>query len=145
METVEIVHTPLFREQPSKKSGEDAPELIEEEAEEPSPEEEEYILCRQCHQAITRPAERISVQGAHHHTFANPHGIVFEIGCFKYAQGCGYAGSPSTEFTWFSGYAWRVSFCTMCLTHLGWVFKLPRIYPGSVNTTGIINEMINMA
>jgi hypothetical protein len=64
METVEIIHTPLFREQPGKKSGEDAPELIEEEAEEPSPEEEEYILCRQCHQAITRPAERISVQGA---------------------------------------------------------------------------------
>jgi hypothetical protein len=62
------------------------------------------------------------VQGAHHHTFANPHGIVYEIGCFKSAQGCGYAGPPSTEFTWFSGYAWRVSFCTMCLTHLGWVF-----------------------
>jgi hypothetical protein len=122
METAGIVHTPLLREQPGKKSSEDAPELIEAEAEEPSPEEEEYILCRQCHQAITRPAERISVQGAHHHTFANPHGIVFEIGCFKYAQGCGYAGPPSTEFTWFSGYAWRVSFCTMCLTHLGWVF-----------------------
>jgi len=88
METVEIVHTPLFREQPGKKkSSEDAPELIEAQAEEPSPEEEEYILCRQCHQAITRPAERISVQGAHHHTFANPHGIVFEIGCYKYAQG----------------------------------------------------------
>jgi len=122
METVEIVYTPFFREQPGRNNGVDAPERSEEEAEEQSPEEEEYILCRQCRQAITRPAERISVQGAHRHTFANPHGIVFEIGCFKYAQGCGYAGPPSTEFTWFSGYAWRVSFCTMCLTHLGWVF-----------------------
>ena len=44
----------------TKKIGEDAPQLIEAQAEEPSPEEEEYILCRQCHQAITRPAERIS-------------------------------------------------------------------------------------
>ena len=122
METAGIVHTPLLREQPGKKIGEDAPEPIEAQAEEPSPEEEEYILCRQCHQAISRPAERISVQGAHHHTFANPHGIVFEIGCFKYAQGCGYAGPPSREFAWFSGYAWRVCFCSMCLTHLGWVF-----------------------
>ena len=122
MEAVEIVHTPLFREKPGEKSDEGVPELIEKEAEEPSPEEEEFILCRQCRQAITRPVERISVQGAHHHTFANPHGIVFEIGCFKNVQGCGYIGSPSTEFTWFSGYAWRVGFCTMCLTHLGWVF-----------------------
>jgi len=122
METIEIVHTPFFREAPGRKNGAGAPERSEKEDEKPSPEEEEYILCRQCRQAITRPAERISVQGAHRHTFANPHGIVFEIGCFKYAQGCGYAGPPSTEFTWFSGYAWRVSYCTTCLTHLGWIF-----------------------
>ncbi|MBT8330807.1 MAG: hypothetical protein KJP06_00640 [Deltaproteobacteria bacterium] len=122
METVEIVHTPLFRERSRKNDGRGAPELAEEEAPEQEPEEEEYILCRQCRQAITRPVERITVQGSHQHTFANPHGVVFEIGCFKTAQGCGYAGPPSTEFTWFSGYAWRVSFCTLCMTHLGWAF-----------------------
>ena len=122
METTEIVQIHLLRERPRRKDGGSVPELAEKEAPEPSPDEEEYILCRQCRQAITRPAERITVQGAHQHTFANPHGIVFEIGCFKTAQGCGYAGLPSTEFTWFSGYAWRVSFCTMCLTHLGWIF-----------------------
>ncbi len=122
METIEIDHRSMLREGTRKKDGPSAPELVEEEAPEQAPEEEEYILCRQCRQAITRPAERITVQGSHQHTFANPHGIVFEIGCFKIAQGCGYAGSPSTEFTWFNGYAWRVSFCIMCLTHLGWVF-----------------------
>ena len=119
METIEIVKTPLLRERPRKKDGRITPDLAEKEAPEQEPEEEEYILCRQCRQAITRPAERITVQGSHQHTFANPHGIVFEIGCFKAAQGCGYAGQPSIEFT---GYAWRVSFCTMCMTHLGWVF-----------------------
>ncbi|MGD8992489.1 MAG: cereblon family protein [Desulfobacterales bacterium] len=122
METIEIVETPLLRERPRKKDGRTAPQLAEEEAPEQTPQEEEYILCRQCRQAITRPAERITVQGSHQHTFANPHGIVFEIGCFKAAQGCGYAGPPSTEFTWFSGYAWRVGFCSICLTHLGWIF-----------------------
>ena len=122
METIEIVHTPLLRERSRKKDSRGAPEMAEEEAPEQEPEEEEYILCRQCRQAITRPDERIAVQGSHQHTFANPHGIVFEIGCFKTAQGCGYAGPPSTEFTWFSGYAWRVSFCTLCMTHLGWLF-----------------------
>lgn len=122
MEIIESNQISLLRERAPKKDGSSTPELAEEEAPEQEPEEEEYILCRQCRQAITRPAERITVQGSHQHTFANPHGIVFEIGCFKSAQGCGYAGAPSTEFTWFSGYAWRVCYCTLCLTHLGWIF-----------------------
>jgi hypothetical protein len=96
--------------------------LLEKEAEDQAPEEEEYILCRQCRQAITRPDDRLSIQGAHRHTFANPHGIVFDIGCFRRVIGCGYAGAASDEFTWFAGYNWRVCYCTMCLTHLGWIF-----------------------
>jgi hypothetical protein len=97
---------------------------LEKEAGDQSPEEEECILCRQCHQAITKPAERIAMQGSHRHTFANPHGIVFEIGCFRSVKGCGYTGVASDDFSWFTGYSWRVCFCTMCLTHLGWVFSL---------------------
>jgi hypothetical protein len=86
------------------------------------PEEEAYIVCRQCRHAITRNEERFSIQGGHRHTFANPHGLVFEIGCFRRAVGCGYAGPASDEFTWFAGYRWRVCFCSGCLTHLGWLF-----------------------
>ena len=97
--------------------------VVEEAAEDQLPEEEEYILCRQCRQALTRPADRIGVQGSHRHTFANPHGIVFDIGCFENVKGCGYAGAASDEFTWFAGYSWRVCYCAMCLTHLGWVFS----------------------
>ena len=92
------------------------------EQDEESPEEEPHIICRQCHQAITKSEERFSIQGAHQHTFANPHGLVFEIGCFRNAIGCGYAGPASDEFTWFAGYSWRVCFCGRCLTHLGWLF-----------------------
>ena len=97
--------------------------VLEKEAEDPAPEEEKYILCRQCQQAITKPADRITIQGSHRHTFANPHGIVFEIGCFRSAKGCAYAGAPTDEFTWFAGYSWRVCYCAMCLTHLGWMFS----------------------
>jgi len=95
----------------------------EQEAAERSPEEEELILCRQCRQAITRPVERLSIQGSHQHTFANPHGVVFEIGCFKDVFGCGYAGAATDEFSWFVGYSWRICYCSMCLTHLGWIFS----------------------
>ena len=83
---------------------------------------ENYILCRQCSQVITSRHEKMSVNGSHRHTFANPHGIVFEIGCFRTVTGCGVAGSPSDEFSWFPGYRWRIVVCGMCLTHLGWLF-----------------------
>ena len=96
---------------------------VEEEAAERLPEEEELILCRQCRQAITRPVERLSIQGSHQHTFANPHGVVFEIGCFNDVFGCGYAGAATDEFSWFVGYSWRICYCSMCLTHLGWIFS----------------------
>lgn len=87
------------------------------------PDAESFILCRQCRQIITRPAERIHVNGGHRHTFANPVGLVFEIGCFRSAMGCAQAGSASDEFTWFAGYSWRLALCTGCLNHLGWSFN----------------------
>lgn len=80
------------------------------------------LLCRQCLGFITRPGERIVVNGTHHHTFANPHGIVFEIGCFQQAPGCAAAGPPTDEFSWFAGYNWRIAICANCLTHMGWLF-----------------------
>ena len=114
----------FFRIPADRPVEEDDTATLEKEAEDQSPEEEEYILCRQCHQAITKPAERIAMQGSHRHTFANPYGIIFEIGCFRNAKGCGYAGVASDDFSWFAGYSWRICFCTMCLTHLGWIFNL---------------------
>lgn len=98
-------------------------EVADQEAEQP--EEKAYILCRQCRQAVTRSEERFSFQGAHRHTFANPHGLVFDIGCFRDCLGCGYSGAASDEFTWFAGYRWRICFCSNCLTHLGWLFSSP--------------------
>lgn len=91
-------------------------------AEERLPHEGAYLLCRACLHPIARPEDRMRVQGLHVHTFANPHGFVFEIGCFQNAPGCGTIGPASVEFTWFSGYRWRVCICAACLVHLGWEF-----------------------
>lgn len=98
------------------------PDLVAADQDLEQPKEKAYIICRQCRQEITRSEERFSIQGAHRHTFANPHGLVFEIGCFQNCVGCGYAGAASDEFTWFAGYLWRACFCSNCLTHLGWLF-----------------------
>jgi hypothetical protein len=109
---------------PGKDKGDGFPGDLPEKAPEDqiSDEDEELILCRQCGRPITRPAERIEVAGAHKHTFANPHGIVFEIGCFRSAFGCGYTGPTTGEFTWFQGYRWKVAVCGSCAAHLGWLF-----------------------
>jgi len=88
-------------------------------------EPEDGIVCRQCLNGITSAAERRIIDGAHAHTFANPEGIVFEISCYRDAWGCGYVGPSSPQFTWFSGYVWRIAVCANCRIHLGWRFSAP--------------------
>lgn len=84
---------------------------------------EPVIVCRVCGFAICHPDDAITVGGAHRHTFANPHGIVFEIGCFRSAPGCTGVGAASDDFTWFAGHRWRIAVCAGCHEHLGWRFE----------------------
>lgn len=125
VKTVNPCSERLFRLPPEKQNDEMPSSIVEDETEEQASDKEEYILCRQCHSIITSPTERMAVQGSHQHNFANPHGIVFEIGCFRNVKGCGHAGSFSAEFSWFKGFSWRIAVCIMCLTHLGWFFASP--------------------
>lgn len=84
--------------------------------------EDGQILCGFCLEPVTNRRNRISVNGGHRHTFTNPAGIVFEIGCFSDAPGCRTTGAPTREFTWFAGHSWNYSLCASCGTHLGWHF-----------------------
>jgi hypothetical protein len=86
------------------------------------------LLCATCRHVVTDQRQRIAVQGGHEHTFANPHGITYRIGCFRDAHGCAVVGEALAEFTWFPGYAWRVGLCTNCQTHLGWRFESRQDY-----------------
>lgn len=81
------------------------------------------LRCRACRFPVTDSGARIEIGGRHGHTFFNPHGLVFDIGCFSRAPGCGVFGKPSTEFTWFSGFAWRLAVCRGCGSHLGWFYS----------------------
>ena len=80
------------------------------------------IVCRTCSHTVTAPENRMKMNGRFLHAFANPHGHVFEIGCFNRATGCIPASLPSEEFTWFAGYAWQIGLCANCAEHLGWIF-----------------------
>lgn len=86
---------------------------------------ETAIVCGQCRHPVTRSQERIAVAGSHRHSFANPTGLVFEIGCFSQAPGCRHAGPASPEFSWFPGYRWRIALCGGCQVQLGWRFESP--------------------
>ena len=87
------------------------------------PKLEKRLFCAACRHPITHQDERIIVQGGHEHHFTNPHGISYHIGCFREAAGCAAVGEATTEFTWFSGYAWRIAYCAHCHVHLGWRFQ----------------------
>lgn len=80
------------------------------------------IWCRLCGEEVTTAEQKIAVHGSHTHTFFNPTGIVFELGCFGTAPGCRNAGEASSEFTWFAGHVWRIALCRRCSSHLGWSF-----------------------
>lgn len=138
MTSIGISSVRLFRVPSEKRSNETPESIVEDETEEKATETKQLILCRQCLQVITSASERIEVQGAHKHTFANPHGIVYEIGCFKTVTGCGYAGPSTAEFSWFAGFSWRITVCSMCLTHLGWLF----VSSGNESFNGLILDRL---
>ncbi|WP_321496070.1 cereblon family protein [uncultured Desulfobacter sp.] len=99
-------------------------------------EDEKVIICRVCSQLVTKPELSIRVNDAHAHVFANPHGNVFEIGCFSHAPGCVPVSQRSDEFTWFPGYSWTIGACAGCGSHLGWIF--------SGETGGMVNRFYGL-
>ncbi len=117
----ESVFTALFKVPPDGFNHESMNGLQDKNAPEKMTEKKD-ILCRHCFQIITSPEEMIEMNGAYQHTFANPHGIVFIIGCFGTAAGGRPAGPVSGEFSWFKSFSWRISLCGRCHAHIGWQF-----------------------
>ena len=94
--------------------------VLENESREEDLEKSDSIVCRQCHHTITSLRERIEIDESHQHTFVNPGGIMFQIGCFRAARGCMYVGEATAEWSWFNGFRWQIAVCSSCLNHIGW-------------------------
>ena len=84
--------------------------------------EERWLRCASCGARVTKDAARIAMNGTHEHTFMNPSGIKYVVGCFSKAEGCVPDGSRSSVWSWFPGYAWQIELCRSCSVHLGWSF-----------------------
>lgn len=122
-EPIEVTPSDLSRECLDKQPSGAFHQILPIEDQEEESVREAVIVCRECRNHITDPSRRVSVDGAHYHTFANPHGHIFEIGCFQSADGCRGIGPASKEFTWFKGYDWQIVVCSGCMAHLGWFFS----------------------
>lgn len=84
----------------------------------------QMLCCRDCDAQVADPREAflMSAEGPQG-TYVNPGGYVHETLTLHKAQGlrC-LTDEPSTEYSWFPGYAWTVAGCRYCQKHLGWKF-----------------------
>ncbi len=78
------------------------------------------VYCARCHELVTRIRWAVALNGNHRHRFTNPAGLTFDVRLFRKAPGARAAGNETEEFTWFTGRAWAIGFCTGCGAHLGW-------------------------
>lgn len=90
---------------------------------EPQRDHHGFLCCLACRVRVTSLDARAQQAGRHEHLCENPDGVVFRIGCFDAAPGCVMIGRPSSHWTWFPGYRWRVALCGRCGAHLGWQFR----------------------
>ena len=95
------------------------PTIHDETAEQPR----EPLVCAVCAQEISDTGA-IFAMAAERATrvFANPHGHLHEIMTLLHARGVIVVGPPTTDFTWYPGYGWEITYCGQCKTHLGWSF-----------------------
>lgn len=105
----------------------------------PFEENEDVLVCAQCHTFVTRKAWSLPIDGRAEHFCVNPHGVEFRLLSFDQAPGAQARGPSSTEATWFAGYAWRVAVCCSCQAHLGWRFEGAS---GPARFFGLIHEAL---
>ena len=86
--------------------------------------DDDALRCVVCEHRISERAYRIEMQGAHEHTFVNPGGFAYHIGCFAAAPGCAHTGPTEAAFSWFPGWSWQVAACAKCRSHVGWIYRL---------------------
>lgn len=81
------------------------------------------LLCRFCHAPVARARDAIRIGSNHYYHFINPHGIEFQIGCYRQAPGCDIRGNASEHHSWFPGFRWQLAVCGDCHEHLGWLYQ----------------------
>lgn len=107
----------------SKPQDEDASQTVV--ADEPEKEEAPpRIVCRRCATFLSEEKAVFSVtEGGAVQVFPNPSGWLRKIVTVRWAENLVPVSRPTTDFTWFAGYAWTIVTCAGCAAHLGWLYE----------------------
>ncbi|XP_074645118.1 protein cereblon-like isoform X2 [Tubulanus polymorphus] len=86
------------------------------------------LCCRDCGEMIFNKNEvfTMSVQGPMG-TYVNPGGYVhemFTVSSERKEFALNLRGRPSSQHSWFPGYAWTIAECKNCSDHMGWRFTV---------------------
>ncbi|XP_015496659.1 protein cereblon isoform X3 [Parus major] len=86
------------------------------------------LCCKQCQDTeITTKNEIFSLSlCGPMAAYVNPHGYIHETLTVYKACNLSLSGRPSTEHSWFPGYAWTIAQCRICGSHMGWKFTATR-------------------
>lgn len=96
-----------------------------------------FLCCARCKIKICHKDDvfSMSIQGPQG-TYVNPSGCVHETLTVMKAESLVLHGRPSTEASWFPGFAWTICSCSNCSAHIGWRFTatnkklLPEVFYG---------------
>ncbi|XP_031843037.1 E3 ubiquitin ligase component cereblon [Nomia melanderi] len=85
---------------------------------------DKLFACNNCNALIGRQSNMLpmSTEGPLG-IYCNRAGFIHDIVTLYSAQGLILSHHPpSTEYTWFPGYAWTIAMCKNCNSHMGWKF-----------------------
>lgn len=81
------------------------------------------LTCKECRSKVADRGDVFSMsQQGPQGTYVNPHGYVHEMITVRRAKGVYWNGRPSSQYSWFPGYAWTILHCRSCHSHVGWKF-----------------------
>lgn len=81
------------------------------------------LLCRGCDNEITNKNDVFSMSlSGPMAAYVNPGGYIHEMLTVGRVSNLALQGRPSTENSWFPGYAWTILNCQSCHSHMGWRF-----------------------
>jgi len=82
-----------------------------------------FLCCENCKVRICHRDDVFSMSASGPQAaYVNPAGMVHETLTIMRATSLSMRGRPSTEFSWFPGYAWTICECSQCHAHIGWRF-----------------------
>lgn len=92
----------------------------------------QQYYCFGCQTQIGQQSDvfAMSIEGAQS-IYVNPDGYLHDTMTLINATNLVLVSTPSTDYSWFPGYAWSIAVCANCHKHIGWQFiaQKPRLQP----------------